>query len=74
MKTFYLSVLFIAFTASAFAQKNNLKAGLWSDKTVWSGNTVPVGTDDIVLNFDITVNIDATCQSLTLNGHNITVN
>ncbi|MCW3091750.1 MAG: hypothetical protein JWP81_2819 [Ferruginibacter sp.] len=56
-----------------FAQVTNVKVGLWSDKTVWSNNSLPNSIDDVALNFDITVDINAICQSLALNGHNVTI-
>jgi hypothetical protein len=62
------------FTIDAFGQITNVKEGLWSDQTVWSNNKIPSGNDDIVLNFDLTIDINASCQSLTLNGHNVIVN
>ena len=74
MKALTFFLLMSLSICESFGQVSNVKAGLWSDHTVWSNNLLPTSIDDVDLNFDIIVDINAACQSLTINGHNITVN
>lgn len=73
MKYLLLFLLFPILITQSFGQISNVKSGIWSDQTVWSNNTIPTIIDDIVLNFNIVVDVDAVCQSLTTNGHHVTV-
>jgi hypothetical protein len=73
----YLLILFllISFTnLPGIAQITNVKAGFWSDNSIWSSKVIPGYADAIVLNFDVIVDINGSCKTLTLNGHNVTVN
>lgn len=74
MKIFLVVLIATLCLNKSFGQISNVKSGLWSDISVWSNNTLPTSSDEIFLSFDITVDINATCQSLSTNGHNVTVN
>src|SRR5436190_19427443 len=73
MKAVYL-LLFIIISKLSYGQIHNVKPGLWSDNTVWSNNIVPTNFDDVILNYDIIVDIIASCNSLQISGHTITIN
>ncbi|MEO6720684.1 MAG: hypothetical protein ABIN67_09960 [Ferruginibacter sp.] len=74
MKLLITLLILTFFINPLFAQKTNVKVGSWSDPSVWNNNTIPSITDDVSLNFDIIIDVNANCQSLVLNGHNVTVN
>ena len=74
MKKLLLISITLFFISQTYGQITNIKSGNWSDNTVWSNNTVPNVYDDVLLDFDVVVDINAACQSLTTNGHNITIN
>jgi hypothetical protein len=74
VKTVFFNFIFLFFCSQTFAQITNIKPGNWSDNSVWSNNTIPTGNDDVLLNFDIVIDISTSCQSLSTNGHLVTVN
>jgi arylsulfatase B len=74
LKKLNFLVLLIFFFSNIFSQVTNLRAGIWSDKTVWSNNTVPDSSLNVLLDFNIIVDIDASCKSLITNGHTVTIN
>ncbi len=74
MKTVFFNFILLFFCSETFAQITNIKLGNWGDNSVWSSNSIPTGNDAVLLNFDIVVDISTSCQSLTTNGNQVTVN